>query len=534
MNQIKTRRNQITLITYLLGIFLLILLSKRLGDNGVAYLAVAAESCMILSIFTITFLPETMEKLMHARMSKGQFKNADRVFKTAVIYALITGIFCTLLGYIFSGLWMEKVLCMPYGRLALWCLLPVYFLNACSCSLKGYFQGTGTSMPSVVAQVIKYIFMLTFAPIFAYIFGEYGDKVSNLLQRKEFVGMYVAGGAGLGAVLASVLSLLFLVFVYLGAGRRQKQKNKEGLRLSESYPQAFRSLWMTTLPSVGMLTLLKLPDLLGLFFYQRVQEDRVQSTFSYGIFYGKYEIWMLVAAILLGIGILSIIGKVISGIRREEYKHSRDQLQVGFSWAFMWSAFLTAFLMSVGPLLMKGIYGVQERFLTRMFLFGSPTLIFMIIGGLFLGILWEDGNVKKVLNFLLSSLCVYLVFIIAGLKINGGKIEILAYGQLIFFAVICLTGGVFLFRKLHFRPDWVRGILLPGVSALVTGLIMWMLGKVLEGFMPDFIVALLCLLIGAFCHLILLFILRCAREKEYLAMPAGKILVKIGKILHLL
>lgn len=532
MNQTDTKRKQLTILTYILGMITLILLSAGLGENGVAYMAAAVETYAVMHILTFAFLPQAMEKLIRTRAAKGQHKNAGRVFTGALFLALIAGLAVSLAMYGLSALWMEKVLLLPYGRFAFLLLLPAYFISAICAVLKGFFQGTGTAMPTVVAQTVKYIFLLTFALIFCYILGGYGKKAAVLLRNEDFYGMYAAGGAALGITLAVLLAFVFLFLVYMGAGRRMKSKSREGMRMTEDYSHILRLLVLSMLPPAGAACLLKLPELLGLFFFQRGQEDIYQGAYAYGMFYGKYEVWVYLAAALLLVGILPLTGSIAGSVKREEQKQTRDYLQMGFTWTAIWSLFLTAFFIAAAPGLLQAVY--QDTAAAGMLQFCSPVIVLMALGAYFMFILWENGKIRNVLLVLLAALGGYIAVLIPCLKLNGGKIENLAYAQLVFYGIICFAGGFNVFRRHRLMPDWTRGLVFPATAAAVSGGIMWILAKVLMPAAGGLITTLVCLLVGVLCHLILVLVLKCARERDIALMPGGKLLVRAGKLLHLL
>lgn len=523
------------LVTNIGGIFILIILANIIGENGTGYLAASLETYVLLTIITTACLPEAIEKIIRTRLAKAQYKNADKVLRGALIYGITISGICTLAGYLFCDFWMETVLLVPYGSYSLKLLLPIVFINTGIAVLQGYFQGTGTAMPTIVSKIIKDIFFLTFGLIFCYIVRAYGEKVSVLLRNEDFKAMYASGGISLGMMVGTFLVFLFLLFIFLGANKwRKQQKSKDSMRMTENYLDAIRILILSMSPYIVCGIVLNLLKILGLAFFQRKQENIYVSISQYGAFYGKYELWVTLIVLLIGIGVLSLVRKIVQAVKREEYKQAKEVFHAGFLFSYMTSIFFAVCYGVIGTDCIKVLYKYDQYEAGKMLQYGGGLIPLMVVGCFFAGIAWENGKVKHVLFSLLSALVIFLISLIVILNRTNGSIMSLIYSQMFFGIIVCGINGFFVFRILRFNLDYVRMLLFPTLAAVASGVIMLLLNKVLSTFLGDGVRVLLCILVGGITNFILVMVFRCARERELAILPGGRILVGIGKLLHFL
>ena len=90
-------------------------------------------------------------------MRKGEYKNSERILKTALWYATIAGgIGAIILG--FGAEPLADLLRMPYCKYALAAFAPTIWIMAYLGVLRGYFQGTGNMVPTAISQLGGYHF----------------------------------------------------------------------------------------------------------------------------------------------------------------------------------------------------------------------------------------------------------------------------------------------------------------------------------------------------------------------------------------
>lgn len=539
MKQMEIRKKQFTIGAEMLALAVLILLVRIIGDWGMTYLAAALEAYTLLQILFTACIPEGMGRILRARISKGQYKNAGKVCKAALCYCLLAGLFGGFLLLILADMLMGGLLKLPEAAFALRILAPLFLIEALCAVLQGYFQGIGTAMPTVIAGFLKQIFAVSFAFLFAHVLYSHGEKVSALLHTEKFTYMYGAGGTALGMTVAGMLTLCFLFFIYMGAGRRAAKRNQEGLRLTEDGLEVLRLLLLTVLPEVCVRFLLKAGTLTGMavFFHKISDADMLQAGVkAYGGFYTGY---LLNVGILSGIALILCVGNqanLIYAVKKEEYKNAKNLFTGGIQTIFLLSGFFAVINLVLNPGILDCIFGNGEGTVygAGCMQRGFLAILFLPMGIYFMNLLNGLGKKKIVLLNMLGSFALFLVVVLIGRGVTGDSIYALAYAFMAFSAAICILNGVFVMRTLKYSPEWLHIFAMPALAAVVTGLCLFLLNRALISWLGEGIAVLFGLVIGCGCYVILLFTFRCIREKELDMLPGGGILRRIGEILHIL
>lgn len=539
MKQMEIRKKQFMIGSEMLSLIVLILLVRVIGDWGMTYLAAALEVYALLQILFTACIPDGMGRLLRARMNKGQYKNAGKVCKAAFMYCLAVGLIGCFLLLVLADVLTGKLLKLPEAAYALRLLAPLFLLEALCAVLQGYFQGIGTAMPTVIASILKQIFALSFAILFAHVLYSHGEKVSALLHTEKFTYMYGAGGTALGMTLAGVLPLCFLFFIYLGAGRRAAKRGQEGMRLTEGSFEVLRLLLLTVMYEVFIRFLLRAGTLTGMavFFRGISDAEQLQAGFNaYGGFYVKY---LLPVGILSGIALLLCVGNqsnLIYSIKKEEYKNAKNLLTGGIQTIFLLNGFFAVINLVLNPGILNCIFGSGEgsAYGVGCMERGFLAILFLPMGIYFMNLLNGLGKKKIVLINVLGSFAIFVITALIGRGIMGGSLYALTFAFLAFAAANCILNGIFVMRTLQYNPEWLHLFVMPALAAVVTGLCLFLLNRALVSLLGEAAAVLLGLVIGCGCYVVLLFTFRCIRAKELYMLPGGGILRKIGEILHIL
>lgn len=501
-------------------------------SSSIAYLAASIEGFWIILLIFMNGMPLAVEKLMRSRLTRGQFKNAEMIFKSSagIVVGFTAIITCLLL--IFSKVYMVSVLHMPYAVLTFRILIAFFVFFAMILLFQSFFQGTGSYMPTLATGVLFGSCMIAVGILFGNLFEKYGQKVAALLQNPDMVGMYNSAGAGLGIAAAGIVPLLFLLFLYVGTGRRiTKQWKKEGLKRTENLSKAARLVLISSLGMSAAVLLRRLPVYLGILFYQGVTKGNQIDLL--GSYYGMFESTSLFCVLLLTSGFIANQSSISGMIKREETKAARENLGALLQWCLILAFFLPALSMGVGTSVKNILFGHMQG--PQMLLTLSGVFVAVYVPTvLFIGLNLAGGLKRQVTLSLLIALAVYIVFVLAGFKITENNICILAWGRILFAFIACGMNGFYLRRQIHFSPEWIRTVVFPLVSASVTGLILFMLKKALYIYLGDILMLLVSCVIGIICYTIFLAVLKSVRKKELKLMPGGQWLEKAASFLHLL
>lgn len=533
MNQTEIRKKQLMQIIKIFGIITMILLTNLIGNLGMVYFAIAVELYFLVHTLLIDHIPEYMEKMVRNRLGKEQFKNAIKVYKSVMLYCVVLGLVISMLLFVLSDIFASKVFLVKELAIVLKLLAPTFFFSAVGAALQGYFQGIGTAMPTIIYHVIRQLLNITFTFLFGYILLQYGKNVSALLHNDNFSMMYGATGVALGVTASAILSVIFLFIVYIGAGRRISNKKQDGMRLTEDTVEIYKQLMKAMLPASGLEFILRLPVFLGILYYVRKAGNDIGLL---GAFYVQY---LLICGVLIYGALLLITNKksiLIHLVKKEELKNAKNYLSCGIQSLLIFTCFFTILVSVLASSILRIFFvgEIDPYQITECLQRGSLIIVFFSLGIYFADILIGIGKRRTVImNGLASLVCSGVVMFVCA-KIINKDLFMMVMGLLMFTLLYCLLNGFFLFRILHYKPDWLRSIIFPIIAALITGFCLFLLRKGLMALAEDFVIVIICSIVGIFCNITLLFVSKCIRERDFELIPGGKIVRKIGLLLHLI
>ncbi len=528
MNQVEVKSKQVQALISVLGAVTWLILGSMIGDNGIAYFAVAAEGFLIFYYLLAGRMAESLGRLLRSRYQKGQFKNADKVKSSVLIFQTVIGVLGGVLLFFLAPVLAEKVFLIPYGTLALRILAPALTIRVVINIFLGYFQGSGTQMPTVTVHLLRHLFYLGFTFLFVGMFREYGQKVSLLLLNDLLPSMYGAAGMAVAVTVTELLLLLFAVFLYF-ISRKSLQKQTEGLKKTETFGGAVGSLYSTMSPKIVLDLLIRLPIWLGMIFYLRSSEDAPSAVISYGKYYGKYLVVCMIPVLVGGMLLHSLAARTASAVSKGERRYAKELLGAGFHMGVVISLFPVIFLTSLSTQVNHMLEGTKGAIgeLGELFLVGSSVIALAVISRFFVRCILYMGK----WNLVMASLGLYVIVFVVGvtvcLKFMKLGIESLIYGGLAALLVLCLSAGIYLFRHLRAKMDVLFWIGIPALASAASGLICYLLGKFVTPHMGYPFTVILGFVVGLAVYWIILLAFRSFRRQELEVIPGGGVIERL-------
>lgn len=535
------------------GLLFRILLMSLIGEEGVGFFAPVNEIFIICSLFITYGLATATHSLVKYRIKREQYKSARRIFKCASVLALLFGVAACVIILLANRFIANVVLLERYSWLPLCVMAPAVIFVSLTCLLRGYFQGTGTRIPTVHSLVLEQLLTIGFGTLLSAVLYRYGLKVAAVLHNNSLTSVYGAVGAALGILIAALLSFLHLLLLYLMfRGTAKKQIYRDGSRNIEPKSYLYGSLFRSAVPYGIVAVLLSMTTLVDqrMYYYnQNIFYDILTETGETVL--NKVAVWGNYYGVYLSIiGILTACGclvpakmiKVISGAwMREEYRASRDHLTQTINNCVIVTVplvFLTAVIAEpLAVIVGQGNPDITAELIQS----GCALILFGTVGYLCYGLLKQFEKVYQLLligvgSFLLHLVALYLLLSQAGptgMGING-----VALSNVISAACACVGGLALVFRHMQYGQEWLkrclRVIVIALICAGVAGLIAVLIKTALMPLLPEFIVILICFVIILAVYLILMILLRALTENELEKIPGGSAIIAAAKFMHLL
>ena len=326
------------IITRLIGIAYRIPVNNILGDEGQGFYGCAYSIYNIALLLTSYSLPLAVSKLVSARIAKGEHKNAMRIFKSALLFALVVGSLVGVIVFIFSDFIAGDIMSLRLSAYALRVLAPGLLIVAVMGVVRGFFQGMGTMVPTALSQILEQIVNAIVSIIGASYLLQMGKKAIESKNEPSLPFAYGAAGGTLGTVSGALFGLIFLlVLLKLFYPRLQKRMLQDAAHRVEPYRKIYTVLLLTIAPVILSTAIYNINDTIdqGIFSSVVISQGYTEKRAAelLGMFTGKYNTLIhipLAVANSLGASLISsITGAVATGDRKAI--HSKIQLVIRFA-----------------------------------------------------------------------------------------------------------------------------------------------------------------------------------------------------------
>ncbi len=530
-----------SIISRIIGLLYRIPLKSIIGDIGNDYYGTAMEIYSILLLISSYSLPVAVSKLVSARMAKGQRKNAYRIFKGALIFALVSGTAACLIVYFGAGFITTYIVNTPLSIFALKVLAPTLLIVALLGVIRGFFQGMGTMMPSAVSQLIEQIINAVVSVWAAYMLFQYGTKIGAVLGNPAtYAEAYGAAGGTFGTGVGALAALVFTIIVFaLYRIKFIKRVKSDYSGKTESYGRIFSVLIMTVMPVLLSTTIYNITSFLDTSVFKQIAEYQGYKALDYskmwGIYVGEYKVLVNVPIAIASAVAASSVPSLSRTFTTEDMREVRRK--VGYSIRFvMVIAIPCAVGMTVlaSPILQL-LFQDNREMPEKMMQIGAVSIIFYSLSTLSNGILQGVNRMNVPVKNAIITLVLHMGVLVAlmyGLDLN---IYAVVWANTFFSFLMCVLNGMAIRKYLRYRQEIPRTFIVPSICAAAMGGAVYGIYNLLMKFLNSNAAAVsVSIIVGVIVYGILLLLLRGLREKELRSFPMGNVIIKIAKKMHLM
>ena len=238
------------IVVRIIGMLYRMPLNDIIGKQGNGYYTSAFNVYNILLILSSYSMPVAVSKMISARLARGEHRNCSRILKAALIYATAVGGIAAVVLWFGADLFAQLIK-TPFSRYALKTLAPTIWIMAYLGVLRGYFQGTGTMVPTAVSQILEQIVNAVVSVVAAGILFGVGTSINAAQGAKDYSYALGAAGGTIGTGAGALTACLFFICLTASKGRERRQMVREDVSgRTESYRRIFYVLTITVLPIV--------------------------------------------------------------------------------------------------------------------------------------------------------------------------------------------------------------------------------------------------------------------------------------------
>ncbi|MCI8514800.1 MAG: polysaccharide biosynthesis protein [Lachnospiraceae bacterium] len=527
------------IIVRLIGLVYRIPLVNILGTTGSGLYSSAYNIYTILLLLSSYSLPLAVSKMVAERVSYGEYKNAHRVFKGALLFALGAGTAMALAAFFGAGFFARIVLNKPDASYAIRTLAPTVFVMAFLGVYRGYYQGLGTMIPTAVSQILEQIFNAVFSILGAWWLFSYGTKTDLVQNTSNLAPALGAAGGAIGTGAGAFIALLFCMMIFTMYRRvLKKQMRRDPCRQLESYPDIAKLIVMISLPVILSTTVYNISSVLdqSLFGYY-TEFAGIEG--SYMDIWGVYSsIYMLMINVPIAISnalASSVIPSLTAAVAKNERSKvlSRTSLSIRFTMLIAIPSAVGLTVLS-GPIV-KMLFSVDTGLGAELLLTGSAAVVFFSLSTVMNAILQGINHMGTPVKNAAISLAIHMAVLAACLYGLDMGIYGVVFANMLFGLGMCLLNGRSIAKYLQYRQEIKKTFLLPTLASLVMGGACYGTYTLVYRLLSHNLTAVLLAILAAVAvYGVLLLLLKCIDEIEMYQFPFGRKLVRVAKILHLL
>ena len=461
------------IVVRIIGILYRSPLVAIIGDEGNGYYNTAYVIYTIILLVSSYSIPSAISKVIAARLSVGEYRNAFRLFIGSIVYVVVMGgagsIVCFTMADRLVGANSAQVLKV---------FAPTIFLSGLLGTLRGYFQAHHTMVYTSFSQILEQIFNAIVSIGAAFIFV-------RALAGKDETQIAIGGakGSAIGTGAGVLVALIFMVLVYMS----NRPEIHERMNKDRTHRDDLLSPVKIAMTIFGMVTPVVLSTCIynlsmasNLKIYQHIMMEfkgysEAVATTDYGLYSGKAMQIVNIPIALATAMSSAIIPSIAHSHERGEYKEERRKIGYAIR-VTMLLAIPSAFgLCALAEPITMLLYPQRASYKTvsHLIMALSITVVFYCMSTLSNAILQGTGNVNIPVVNAAVSLVVQAGLLILLLQKTQLDLYALCIVTIVYSLMMCLLNSWAIYRKLRFRQEYSQTFLLPVFASVCMAVVAW-------------------------------------------------------------
>lgn len=456
------------LISKIIGMLYKSPLTTLIGRESFACFQFAQNAYFILLMIASFSIPQAVSKIMSERIAFKRYRDAQRVFKGALLYAVIAGGIAALVCIFGASILVPDN--MANARLALQMLAPTIFVSGILGVFRGYFQAYRNMLPTSISQILEQIAVATVALLASgFMVHHFANAGEDTLQRWSAAGATMGTGAGV------CTAFLFMLFVYRVNHKTIAKKIKnDRVSVNESYRSIMKIILLIAAPIIlsafiynvnGYINGVMYTSILG---WKGVPNSLVKQNYAeYGFFMTLINIPLTLASTAPTSMMPEVSAQYAIG-DLEETKRKIDQAT--------WIAMLISIPASVGLAALaqpvtRLIFPSTEGVAGQLMVIGVITVILNSTSNISNGVLQAIGKANIPMINAAISLGVDIVFLALVLVFTNMGIYAVVLAMVVYALVMCVLNDRALKKYLGYKNPWRSAYFVPILASIPMGIV---------------------------------------------------------------
>lgn len=499
-----------------------------IGDDGIGIYSFAFEIYSIALILSSYSIPLAVSKLLSAKFATGQYRNAYRIFRLAMIFAVASGTLMMCIIFFAAG-FIEKVSGYTGLALPLRVLSPTILVVAVVGTIRGLFQSKRSMIPTAMSQISDQIINAIVSVLAAYVFVK-------MAKDGALTASYGAAGGTLGTLFGALSSLFFLGFLYYIFRPRMKAQIRADKTIEEdSVKDIMKMLLFTIVPVILSQTVYQLSGLIDGFIFGNMYIGKNGFTTSelYGIYSSKYRLMVNVPSAISSALASSMIPTMVALYAVGNIKSFKKKLKIAVKFNMVVAFPCTAGLMALAqPIMMALFPSTDNTIAASMLVYGSIAVVFYALSTVTNAALQGMDLMKLPVIHATVSLVIHIVLVAALLKFTTLGAFALIIGNVTYPLVVCILNWIAISRHSTYKQEIRTTFIIPLIASMIMGVAIFLLNFFLDSLLPagylgNAINLLVCVAVAIPVFFVLLFLMKGLTEKDLPDFPMG---MRLGRL----
>ncbi|MFA4032554.1 oligosaccharide flippase family protein [Blautia stercoris] len=520
------------LISKIIGMLYKSPLTTLIGRESFACFQFAQNAYFILLMIASFSIPQAVSKIMSERIAFKRYRDAQRVFKGALLYAVIAGGIAALVCIFGASILVPDN--MANARLALQMLAPTIFVSGILGVFRGYFQAYRNMLPTSISQILEQIAVATVALLASgFMVHHFANAEEDTLQRWSAAGATMGTGAGV------CTAFLFMLFVYRVNHKTIAKKIKnDRVSVNESYRSIMKIILLIAAPIIlsafiynvnGYINGVMYTSILG---WKGVPNSLVKQNYAeYGFFMTLINIPLTLASTAPTSMMPEVSAQYAIG-DLEETKRKIDQAT--------WIAMLISIPASVGLAVLaqpvtRLIFPSTEGVAGQLMVIGVITVILNSTSNISNGVLQAIGKANIPMINAAISLGVDIVFLALVLVFTNMGIYAVVLAMVVYALVMCVLNDRALKKYLGYKNPWRSAYFVPILASIPMGIVAVVVYKLVYVVIgSNFISLIPSIALAMVVYFVGYLVVAKPKKEDLAALPGGTRLAQVAQKLKIL
>ncbi|OUP62882.1 stage V sporulation protein B [Drancourtella sp. An177] len=527
------------MISRIIGMIYRIPLLNIMGITGQGFYEVAYQIYNIALILTSYSLPLAVSKLVSARLSKGQEKNAYRILKTALLFAAVVGGGVSFLIFFGADFIAGDIMKMGMSAYGLRVLAPGLFIVAVMGVLRGYFQGRGSMVPTAVSQILEQIIHAIVSIVGAAVLLKYGQNIAEKQGNKLYGPAYSAAGATLGVIVGGLTALMFLILIfyaYKNVLRKKMYRDKHAEK--ESFRFLFRILILTIAPVILSSTVYNIQNVIDSAMFTSIMSAQGFSEKyaadllgSLGQYYTLFNVPLFMANALGS----SVVPPLVRAYENKDSGQVHQKIELAMRMTMLIAVPSAVAFIVIPKEMLDLIWGsIDNTVAANLFRIGAVSIVFYSISTLTNAVLQGVNKMMAPVKNATVSLIIHVVCLFIMLVVFHWSIYAVVASKVVFGITMCILNAHDLREAVGYIQEKKKTFILPTLAAVIMGVVVFVVQFMLALVIHDKVATVIAIVVGVVVYGVGLLAIGGLTEQEIRSMPKGIQIAGLLKKVHLL